>query len=206
MVTAGVIRGAMAADIPRLVELGRRALLEGPYRDLLADRPEVATKLARRMLTLAQARILVWESPVVSRQWPVSPAAADRRLVTGLFAFLLAEHHFSGEPVAAEMIWYVEPEARVAANAGMELLWAAEALAAELGAIWMQLSAPAGSPEIAALYSRLKGYVPVEAMYQRKIAGRELPVVSSQSPEAAGDRRPGTGDSPTGDRRLEAGD
>ncbi len=87
----------------------------------------------------------------------------------GVFAFILYDHYYSGELVAGEMIWWVEPEYR---KMGMplELLWAAEKLACEMGAKKMQLTAP--TDEIAAMYGKLKGFEKVETAFQRDISCR----------------------------------
>lgn len=131
--------------------MGSRSLLEGPYKDQLEDRPDVTTALARQLLGLGYARILVSE--------------ADGN-IGGVFAFIVFPHYFSGEQVAGEVIWYVEPEARKS-GAGLELLWAAEKLAASLGAKKMQLTAP--TEEIASMYRKLRGYKQVETAFQRPI-------------------------------------
>lgn len=132
--------------------MGSRSLLEGPYKELLADKPEVTARLAEKLLTMENARVLV--------------AELNSKLV-GAFAFVLFDHYYSGEKVAGEMIWYLEPEARTGRPIALELLWAAEKLAHELGAKKMQLTAP--TEEIATMYQRLKGYVKVETSFQREL-------------------------------------
>lgn len=133
------------------MELGSRSLLEGPYRDKLADRPDVTSALARKLVEMETAKILVAENP-------------DG--IVGLFAFIIFPHYYSGETVAGEMIWYVVPEARKS-NTALELLWAAERLAQELGAKKMQLTAP--TDEIAGMYQKLRGYSKVETAFQREL-------------------------------------
>lgn len=148
-----MIREANAEDIPRIVELGSRSLVDGPYRDQIADRPDITTALAKKLLTqTAGARILV---------------AEREDQIVGLFAFIIFPHYYSGEIVAGEMIWYVLPEARIGSNLALALLWKAEQLAHELGAKKMQLTAP--TDEIAAMYSKLRGYRKVETAFQRTI-------------------------------------
>lgn len=147
-----MIRAAEEKDIPRIVELGSQSLAEGPYKDLLADKPEVTGNLAARLLNLDTAKILV---------------AEDDGVIVGVFAFVVFPHYFSGETVAGEVIWYVQPESRRGSNA-LELLWAAERQAYELGAKKMQLTAP--TDEIAAMYGMLRGYVKVETAFQRNLS------------------------------------
>lgn len=149
-----MIREARVEDVPRIVEMGSRSLAEGPYKATLADRPEVTAALARKLLEQPQARILV---------------ADEQGKLVGVFAFILFPHYYSGEDVAGEMIWYVAPEARVGGPA-LELLWAAEKLAHDLGAQKMQLTAP--TDELAAAYQKLRGYEKVETAFQRDISCR----------------------------------
>ena len=147
------IREALNEDVSRIVEMGSRSLVEGPYREHLADRPDITAALAKKLLMETErAEILVAES--------------ESKLI-GLFAFIVFSHYYSGESVAGEMIWYVEPEARKGSNAALELLWAAEAKARSLGAKKMQLTAP--TDEIAAMYAKLRGYHKVETAFQRAI-------------------------------------
>jgi hypothetical protein len=149
-----MIREAKEADVARIVEMGSRSLLEGPYKDMLADKPEVTAALAKKLLDMGNAKILVSE-------------VGDE--LVGLFAFIIFPHYYSGETVAGEMIWYVLPEARHS-NKALELLWAAESMAAKLGAKKMQLTAP--TDEIAGMYQRLRGYQKVETAFQRSIVCR----------------------------------
>lgn len=141
--------------------MGSRSLLEGPYKDQLADRPEVTAKLAGDLLSMNTAKILVAEQ--------------EGKLV-GVFAFILFPHYFSGEPVAGEMIWYIEPAARTGSNCALELLWAAESLASSLGAKKMQLTAP--TDELCEAYKKLRGYSKVETAFQRNIENRGKPCQS----------------------------
>lgn len=146
-----MIRAAFEADIPAIVAMGSRSLVEGPYRDLLADRPDVTSGLAEKLLQSPNAKILVSE---------------DEGKIVGLFAFVIFPHYFSGEIVAGEVMWYVAPEARKS-NRALELLWAAERFALQLGAKKMQLTAP--TDEIAAMYQKLRGYQKVETAFQRNL-------------------------------------
>lgn len=154
MLKTTLIREASIADIPAVIEMGSRSLLEGPYRDLLADNPGVTSELATRLLTMPNARLLV---------------AEDSGKLIGIFAFMVFPHYYSGEDVAGEMIWYVLPEFRPD-GPGLEMLWAAEKMAHDLGAKKMQLTAP--TDEMASAYGKLRGYMKVETAFQRDISCR----------------------------------
>jgi GNAT superfamily N-acetyltransferase len=83
--------------------------------------------------------------------------------ITGMIAMLAYDHPFSGERMAFEVVWWVEPEAR---GDGVRLLRAAEDWAMEQGIGKMQMVAP--NERVGALYERL-GYLPVETSYQRSL-------------------------------------
>ena len=92
-----MIREAEAKDVERIVEMGSRSLREGPYKDQLSDNPEATRKLTQNILENHVGKILVAEE--------------DGKLV-GLLGLLFYPHPYSGEPIAAEIIWYTEPEYR----------------------------------------------------------------------------------------------
>lgn len=132
--------------------MGHRFLLEGPYRDQITDNPEQVDKLIDWLFTQEAARILVYE---------------DSGQIEGVLCFVIFPHYFSGERCANELIWYVEPGHR--GKGSLELLWAAEKMAYEMGAIRMQLTAP--TPEVGEIYKRCK-YALVEVGYQALLTDR----------------------------------
>lgn len=145
------IRKASEADIPRIIEMGSRSIAEGPYQKFLDDKPDVTKELAAKLIAMDSATVLVCES---------------EGYVNGLFAFILFPHYFSGQLTAGEMMWYVEPEARIGGVA-LELLRTAEQTARDMGAKYMQLTAP--TEQIGELYKYCGGYKKVEVSYQRKL-------------------------------------
>lgn len=153
-----MIRLAEAKDVPTIVEMGSNSLREGAYRGVIADSPEVTAELAKRLLFMENARILVLD--------------IDGDL-QGLFAFLLIPHYYSGEKCGVEIIWYVEQRARAGHNYGLDLLWAAENMAAKWGAIKFQLTAP--TEQMCEMYGKLRGYSKVETSFQRDISHRSQP-------------------------------
>jgi hypothetical protein len=147
-----LIREATDKDAPRIVALGMDFLALGPYKGQLEENPIQALKCATDFLALPNMKILV---------------AEESNAVCGVFAMLVYPHPFSGQLTATELIWYVEPEHR--GRASMELLWAAERMAYDMGAVWMQLTAP--SPETSKVYERLK-YAPIETSHQARLENR----------------------------------
>ena len=145
------VRMASPADLKTVVELGRRFLLEGPYRDELLDNPDRALSFAASVYDNPSGRILV---------------LAEGESVHGVFAFFAYNHLFSGELTAVELIWYVEPEWR-AGGFSLRLLAEAEHLAKSMGCVRMQLTAP--SEEVGKLYKYCGGYKKIEVCYQRKL-------------------------------------
>jgi N-acetylglutamate synthase-like GNAT family acetyltransferase len=143
-----MIREAKSEDIPRIQEMGSRSLREGPYKDLVGDNPEQTGKLA---LEVMQKGIIL--------------VAEEDGKLTGVLAFIIFPHYFSGELTAGELIWYVEPEYRKSFTA-LALLRAAERMARGFAAKRMQFTAP--TVEVGAAYQAL-GYQPVEVSFQKAL-------------------------------------
>jgi GNAT superfamily N-acetyltransferase len=141
-----MIRPATAADVPRLVEMGRRFRSETGYAKILAENPAKMTELATQLA--ASGGLLV------------SERAGE---LVGMIGFYVYPHFLSGESTAGEVFWWVEPEHR---GEGVKLLKEAERRARTAGAETMQMIAP--TDRVATLYKRL-GYEFVEASYQRSL-------------------------------------
>ena len=143
------IRAATIADVPRLVEMGIRFITETRYAVLLPVNVAQLTALMEELVSAAARTILVLER--------------DGRLI-GMLGLLAFTHPVSGEPVVSEVFWWVDPEAR---GDGLRLLTAAEHWTVDQGAVLLQMIAP--TPAVERLYTR-RGYVPVERLYQRRVA------------------------------------
>jgi GNAT superfamily N-acetyltransferase len=143
------IRAATTADLPALVTMGRR-FLAMLYTDRLKDAPDRLDALASQLVGDANSLVLVSEQ------------AGE---VVGMIAMVCYEHPMSGDPMAVEMFWWVEPEQR---GDGMRLFRRARAWAKARGARILQMIAPATNPDVAAMYDRL-GFVPMETTYQRSL-------------------------------------
>lgn len=142
------VREANEADLPRIVELGSRSLIDGPYAGIIKDVPSQAEKCARMVMQVG--KIMLGE---------------DKRKVVGLLGFIFARHHFSDQPYAAEIMWYVEKEHR-AGGIAMKLLWEAEKEARKMGAESFHFSAP--NEDVSAIYQRF-GYKKLEVTYQKAL-------------------------------------
>lgn len=142
-----MIRRALPEDMDRLIEMGQRFVAETEYAGLIKADPERITETVMRIATNPDGAIFV----------------SGNGSVTGMIAMLIYEHPFSGERMASEMAWWVEPEAR---GSGVKLLRAAEEWARERGAVAVQMVAP--TERVGALYSRL-GYKAFETSYQRRL-------------------------------------
>jgi GNAT superfamily N-acetyltransferase len=141
-----MIRLAVAADVPRLVEMGLRFRGSSAYRRYVVENAEQMTSTATMLVE--RGGMLV----------------SDRDgCVVGMLGYILFPHFLSGETVASEVCWWVEPEYR---GEGLKLLRAAETHAKERGAVHMQMIAP--SDQVASIYQRC-GYQFVEAAYQRTL-------------------------------------
>lgn len=141
------VRPATERDVPRIIEMGRAFLQASPYVAVLRENPAQIETFTRWLLTNPEGLLLVLE---------------DRGgAVAGMFGALLAPHYFSGDMMATEVVWWVEPDAR---GAGKLLLAAAEQHAQAHGAIALQMIAP--DPRVGTLYERA-GYRFVESAYQK---------------------------------------
>lgn len=153
MIGTLAIRLASRRDIPRITELGREYLLLGPYKDQITDNPEAIERFTAWLFQQEHARILVYEAG---------------ETVQGVLAFIIYPHYYGGDLCANELIWCVDKAYR--GQASMELLWNAEQMAYDMGAVYMQLTAP--TREIGLLYEHCKGYKLVEVGYQAKLKDR----------------------------------
>lgn len=142
------IREASASDLDAVVELGMQSLIDGPYAEIIKKNPQHAREFAHKVMD--QGKVLLSE---------------DNGKVTGIIGFIVTDHHFSGQRYAAELMWYVLKDHRAGGN-GLQLLWAAEKQAKEMGAETMVFTAP--NDEVASIYKRF-GYSKLEVAFHRKL-------------------------------------
>jgi len=143
-----MIREAVAADIPRLVEMGRRFIRESSYRGRIAMNPRALKRLMEGLVGLPNGAVFV--APEVGK-------------INGMIGVHIYNHPMSDELVAAELFWWVEPEAR---GVGLKLLKRAERWAENMGASRMQVVAP--NERVASIYQR-RGFSKLEVQYERNL-------------------------------------
>lgn len=143
-----MIREATHADVPRLVEMGRRFLDETNYG---ADTPFNAAQLAQFAQWLIDHDGVIF---VVERDG----------VIVGMLGAMQYHHPMSGASTVAEMFWWVEPEAR---GDGVRLVKRVEAWARDRQAMQIILTAP--TARVGRLYDRL-GYHATETSYVRSMS------------------------------------
>lgn len=142
-----MIREAVLADVPRLVEMGCRFVRDTPYVEDIPANPDQLDRLARWLID-GGGIVLVSER--------------DGTL-TGMIGAVRFVHPMSGQATVSEVFWWVEPEAR---GDGVKLLKRVERWAREHGVERMTMIAP--TPEVGRLYNRL-GYHATETSYVRTL-------------------------------------
>lgn len=143
-----MIREAMIADVPRLVEMGCRFIAETSY---VEDIPVNPAQLESLALWLLNGGGVIFVSE-------------RHGAITGMLGAVMFDHPMSGQPTASEMFWWMEPERR---GDGVRLLKRFEHWAKCHGAERIMMVSP--SPEVGRLYDRL-GYRATETSYVRNVS------------------------------------
>lgn len=144
-----IMRPATTDDVEPLVEMGIRFISAEFSKHFVAS-PAALRMTITSLVENADALFLVLED--------------NENIIRGTIGALTYCHPFSGELVATEMFWWVDPERR---GGGLKLMLAAEDWARKRGAVKMQMGAPAGR-DMADFYARI-GYAEVERAYQKKL-------------------------------------
>lgn len=143
-----MIREACITDIPKLVEMGRRFIFETKYRDAIGFDAESQQTLMQRLIDSSDGIIFI---------------LAPHKSPIGMMGVHVFAHPLSGETMAAEVFWWVEPEHR---GAGLSLIHKAERWAKDRGAKKLHMIAP--SEKVARCYETL-GYAQLEVHYQKDL-------------------------------------
>lgn len=140
------IRLAVEADIPQMVDMGVKFNEQSSYSKHLKISREKVAELGKQLI--AKDGLLVSER---------------NGQIVGMIGFVVYPHFMSGEIIAGEVFWWVEPGFR---GEGLRLMKEAESRARAAGAKDMQMIAP--TDQVAKVYQRL-GYEFVESTHQKKL-------------------------------------
>lgn len=142
-----MIREATEADVPRIVNMGKRFLSSTPYNRFLGEDPDCMARLTMQLISL--------NGLLLSEQGGE---------ITGMLGFIIHSHFISGEKMAGEVFWWVDEGHR--GKEGVKLLREMEKRAHLSGATRVQMIAP--TDKVAGFYRRI-GYEFVESTYQRNL-------------------------------------
>lgn len=142
------VRLATLADVPTLTAMGQ-TFLSSLYAGLLADNPAALATLASTLIGRDDSVVFVADDPHAG--------------VVGMIAMMVYAHPMSGERVASELFWWVEPAHR---GIGVKMLRQAQLWATARDAVLLQMIAP--TPDVAAFYTRL-GFQPVETTFLKRL-------------------------------------
>jgi GNAT superfamily N-acetyltransferase len=145
------IRHADDGDVLALLAMAQSFVAQTSYHGLIALSLSHLETLTRNVLSSPQGRVWI---------------ALDGETPIGMLAMGLFEHPMSGERVASEVVWWVEPAHR-GSSCGRRLLRAAEQWAKDQNADLIQMVAP--NARVGRFYEALR-YVSVETTYQRRLS------------------------------------
>lgn len=143
-----MIREARFMDVPRLVEMGQRFIASTEYKTRLKSNPEQLDHLMRKLIAEDDGLLLVDERDGA---------------VVGMVGIFLYRSPISGQGIASEVFWWMEPGYR---GLGFRLLRKAESIAKSLGVELAQMTAP--NERVARIYKAL-GYSKLEEQYQKAL-------------------------------------
>ncbi len=147
---AATIREATLRDLPALLELFEAFRQTPAYARYVAHAPEVATAFLRGLVASPDATIFV-------RQWD--------GVIVGMLGVLAYAHPMSGERMASELFWWLDPDYR---GAGGWMLRRAEKWARAQGATRLQMVSPVENVRVQETYDAL-GYQAFEVSYYKEL-------------------------------------
>ena len=151
LASATVIRRATLDDLQRVVGMFAEFVSSSQYARYVGNDSAHATKMMTRIIEGADCALFVADS-------------SDNGVIgmLGVMAFI---QPFSGELVASELFWWLDPKHR---GNGVWLLRRAENWAREYGAKRLSMMAPIDKQRVAEIYSAI-GYQEVERVFQRDL-------------------------------------
>jgi GNAT superfamily N-acetyltransferase len=143
------VRPATLDDVAAIVTMAGAFVEQTDYSRHLTISPSHVASLAEALIQDGAGAVLVAESG---------------GSVIGMLALKAFEHPMSGQRIATEFVWWVDPAHR--GSAGVRLLKAGERWAREAGATALQMVAP--NARVGAFYEAV-GYQSVETSYMRAL-------------------------------------
>lgn len=140
-------RQAVRSDIPHMTVMGVHFLRASQYASHIVENPDAMFDLLAKLIDAEDGVVFV--------------SGEDRP--QGMIGAHLFRHPISGEIMASELFWWVEPEHR---GAGLPLLRALEAWARSRGAAKLQMIAP--DDRTGRVYGAL-GYAKLETTFQKAL-------------------------------------
>jgi len=147
--SARVCREATLDDLDRVCAMFERFRSESHYAQYGPAHPDISTGLIERLIVSADGVVLV---------------AEDMGLLVGMIGLIMSDHPMSGERMATELFWWLEPEHR---GRGAFLLRRAEQWAVRQDAVRLLMISPL-SPTVDRMYEAM-GYTPVETSWQKPL-------------------------------------
>lgn len=147
-----MIRHAVESDVPQLVKMGQDFLRSTAYQGLIPENLSAMESAARMLIDRTPDTGVILVADVGT---PVDSA------LVGMLGLVLTAHPISGESVASELWWWVDPAFR--GITGIKLLRAAQQWAIALGANKIYMIAP--DADVETLYRKM-GYRKIEVGYQ----------------------------------------
>ncbi len=144
------IRLATSADVPRLQAMFAEFVASTQYAKYVGNDAAYASAMMDRMIHSEGCDIFV---------------VSEDDDVIGMLGLMVFQQPFSGETVASELFWWLDPKHR---GHGGWLLKRGEKWAREKGALRMTMMAPIDKPRVAETYERL-GYTAIETVFSRNL-------------------------------------
>ncbi len=148
---AATYREATADDLPRVVAMFAEFVATSQYRHYVGNDPRHSAAMIQTLIDDPDRALFVVDDAEVG--------------VIGMLGLLIFTQPFSGERVASELFWWLDPAHR---GHGGWLLKRGESWARAHGAIRMSMMAPVDKPRVAETYEKL-GYAEVERIFQRDL-------------------------------------
>lgn len=146
------LRLATEDDIPKIVFFAKTFHGASQYSAEEFDEEKVA-QLAQHILSDKHKGVVIFY--------------VENGIEVGCLAGTLVEVLFSKELVAAELMWWVDPQYR--SRKSLALKEAFEFWGKRVGAKYIQMSNPAANPKVARYYERT-GYAPFESSFLKRVS------------------------------------